>query len=257
MNGAMCSYTRKYSSVKNRPTTAKLEKPLKNQQKSAATTATTTPKKFRKPSLPFRDYDAVRRNSMNVVSREDVALDAFLSRHRPLFLMDLKGEGSSRMGANASPWFQSANGTELDSEMMKNVPEDVVDRLKPFQEQKAMEEEEFETDPLLTDSFAQQLEKTLNFKIKGMEIVMPAGTSASLVLVKNQNETEKYHISTKDQTVEQEQDNYVQSPVSDSFLRQNTMQLTSVMRKRRIKMNRHKYKKRRKAQQAMRRKLNK
>ncbi|CAN6609876.1 hypothetical protein TRVA0_004S01838 [Trichomonascus vanleenenianus] len=208
--------------------------------------------KLRKPSIPFRDFETVKRNARSVINREDLALDAFLSRHRPLFLLDLKGE-NARQEAPRSPWIASASGRDLNPEM-KDVPEEVVETLRPYEDQgysNTMEEEaDWDLDPLLTSSFASQLHKKISSQLKNLQVTTIPGLNggASVVLINKKDIPRPFEEPEADLEL---------SPVSDSFLRNPSMYATSVKRKRRTKMNRHKYKKRRKAQRAMRRKLNK
>jgi hypothetical protein len=233
------------------------------------TSSSSTPP-LRKPSVPFRDYNAVRRNARGI-SQEDLALDTFLSRHRPLFLMDLRGDQGQEY-PHLSPWLQSASGAQLNPEM-NDVPEEVVENLKPFEEQKnEIEEDEEDAElealgeqPLFGvlpfDPFQkkEQQPKQVNFRVKDLNITLPAGTSATISMVKKDKKAsgpmyEKYTITSK--TGAKLTDTLKQSPTSSSFLRPN-WQADSVKRKRGTKMNRHKYKKRRKAQRALRRKLRK
>lgn len=261
-------------------------------QASHYTSSSSTPP-LRKSSVPFRDYSAVRRNSRGI-SREDLALDSFLSRHRPLFLMDLRGDQQPHDYTQLSPWLQSASGAQLNPEM-NNVPEEVVEKLRPFEEQKseleaAQEEDEEINDlsevamaannggyvgdqPLFGvlpfDPFQQQQQKSttkkekktkeVNFRVKDLNVTLPAGTSATISLVKKDKKApgpmyEKYTITTQEGA--KLSDSLKMSPTSGSFLRSN-IYADSVKRKRRTKMNRHKYKKRRKAQRSLRRKLRK
>ena len=214
-------------------------------------------------------------------NESDLALEELFSRHRPLFLMDLQAAGQPQM--TMSPWFQSASGEPLNPDI-EAVPIEVVDNLTPFQEQREVElddEPDLYDDPIMALAKLDTQEQNMNpeqdykgpmlLKLRGMMISLTSANSATVTVIKRNGKkgqspiVEKYLISTnqKEEGDVAEDENkalfgedYSVSPSSTSFLRPS-IQATSVKRKRRIKMNRHKYKKRRKAQRALRRKLGK
>uniref|UniRef100_A0A060T345 Small ribosomal subunit protein mS38 n=1 Tax=Blastobotrys adeninivorans TaxID=409370 RepID=A0A060T345_BLAAD len=225
---------------------------------------------LRKASVPFRDFNAVRRNARSVATEEDLALQKLWARHRPLFLLPESREDVE--GGQWGPvWTQSPSGRDLNPDM-KSVPPEVAWRLRPFEAQISENQiediedaQKSESEDLLTD-FTKVLNRSLKINVKGLQLVMPAGTSASVSLARKLKRgrpryEQRYTISTRDHMTAEDDgsmgysvDGYVASPASKSFARP-AMSVTSVKRKRRIKMNRHKYKKRRKAQRALRVKL--
>lgn len=215
----------------------------------------------------------------------DVALDMFFSGYRPLFVLDHFNK-KQPVKSNISddheymPWDVSVSGLSTNPEM-KNVPRKIVRNLIPYVE--APTENEANTIETLRQQRIEALKKqhqravealgvadsenvkVISFEINNNEMSnSPVPSTEFSVFVDGElaNNPDVVKSLKKVQEVLANPEEFtrvhtpyiIESPVSDSFGR--IIYATSVKRKRKLKMNKHKLKKRRKLQRALRRKLN-
>lgn len=235
-------------------------------------------------------------SNFSFVTTLELALDRFFSGYRPLFVLDHFQKNKTNKPAISEdheymPWDVSVSGLALNPEM-KHIPRKVVRNLVPYKPAPTeTEADSIETarqqqiDALLKDrQYAADVFGTdpENVKVFSFEINakgLPKNDKAS----NNSNENNLIDENTefsvfvdgelssnpeilkslrkvKDLLAnpgafDQVETPYiVESPASDSFGR--IVYATSVKRKRKLKMNKHKLKKRRKLQRALRRRLN-
>lgn len=156
---------------------------------------------------------------------KEIAYDMFFSGHRPLFLHNHNLQSQQQKSAEVAtesdgsevymPWDVSVSGLTLNPDM-KSVPRSVVRNLVPFH-----------PDPVITP--------------RSVIVEEGGDAKASLDRIKE--------LLLGDYAAEM----VVYSPSSKSFGR--VVHATSVKRKRKLKMNKHKLRKRRKLQRSLRRKL--
>lgn len=203
----------------------------------------------------------------------DLALDMFFSGYRPLFLMDHFGsEEKPKPPVDTReymPWDISISGLALNPEM-KKVPRSIVRNLIPFQPSPTEQE-------AIAKETARKQETTDN-GTKVLTVEINNSNSRSMKKSHNQHTTDNNVMEfsfivdddfanhpdvkrslTRIQNMLLDPSDFksgphiVYSPVSLSFGR--FVHATSVKRKRKLKMNKHKLRKRRKLQRAVRRKL--
>lgn len=216
---------------------------------------------------------------------KELALDMFFSGHRPLFLMDHFGaEARAEAGIKSNPptdtreympWDVSVSGLPLNP-AMKDVPRPIVRNLVPFQPSPTEEE----AISMETSRLQKRLENEAMYgpnggngvKVFSMEVNNQEGiegapkggkngvTEFSIVVdedLANHPEVTRSLAKIKNMFLNDADvdslPQIVYSPVSLSFGR--FIHATSVKRKRKLKMNKHKLRKRRKLQRAVRRKL--
>lgn len=230
----------------------------------------------------------------NVQARE-LAFDMFFSGHRPLFMTDYTKNqiNNNHNGADKSnskfdgreymPWDVSVSGLELNPDM-KNVPRVIVRNMLPYQPAP--------TEAEATKMEAERLQKRMEenailaatgvgrngVKVFSVEVNGNNNTNTTNFFDNNNNNLNTEFSIVVDEELANHPDvsrslnkikslllgetdineflpHIVESPVSKSFGR--VIQATSVKRKRKLKMNKHKLRKRRKLQRALRRKLDK
>ena len=222
----------------------------------------------------------------------DVALDMFFSGYRPLFLMDHFGPDSNARDAKKElivdtreymPWDVSISGLAMNPEM-KSVPRPIVRHLVPFQPSPT-EVEAAQLEEARNQKERQEFEaaatsnngvKVLTFEInnKNHEGSNHRKNVKKAYNIHNDNSITEISIVVDDDFANHPSikrslnkiknmlldpadlrsgPHIVYSPTSLSFGRY--VHATSVKRKRKLKMNKHKLRKRRKLQRAVRRKL--
>lgn len=231
----------------------------------------------------------------NVQARE-LALDMFFSGHRPLFMTDhtkhqINNNNHNSADKNSSnfdgreymPWDVSVSGLELNPEM-KNVPRVIVRNMLPFQPAPT----EAEATKMEAERLQQRMEENAilaatgvgrnGVKVFSVEVNGNNNTNATNFFDNNNNNLNTEFSIVVDEELANHPDvsrslnkikslllgetdiseflpRIVESPASKSFGR--IIEATSVKRKRKLKMNKHKLRKRRKLQRALRRKLDK
>lgn len=220
---------------------------------------------------------------------KELALDMFFSGHRPLFMMDHFGpEAKADAGINTKPapdtreympWDVSVSGLPLNSEM-KNVPRSIVRNLVPFSapptEDEALSLESSRLRKRLENENAYGLNGGSGVEVFSMEVNGSdnQGTSGMFNHDSNKNGVTEFSIIVDEELAHSPEvarslariknmflndvdvdklPQIVYSPTSLSFGR--FIHATSVKRKRKLKMNKHKLRKRRKLQRSTRRKL--
>lgn len=205
----------------------------------------------------------------------------FFSGYRPLFVLDhfrqnAKKTTPSTESQEYMPWDVSVSGLAINPEM-KNVPRKIVRNLVPYNPAPTEAEadiieaarkkqlEQFQKDRQLQFGLGDGV-KVINFELKGDLSTdsngLPQGTEFS-VFVDGELSTNpeilrslnkfKEIISDPDSFTEVLTPYIKESPASDSYGR--VVYCTSVKRKRKLKMNKHKLRKRRKLQRSLKRKL--
>lgn len=191
----------------------------------------------------------------------------FFSGYRPLFVVDhfrknekkLKEAMEAEVNQEFLPWDVSVSGLPINPEM-KNVPRSIVRNLVPYKDTPTEEEAQ-------KIDHARALTKN-NVKVVSIEFDTKTGTAKFNSL---SDESEFSYVVNKvfkknadllktvgrlfnpESISDIETPLLIESPASESYGR--IVYLTSVKRKRKLKMNKHKLRKRRKLQRALKRKL--